>query len=456
MQNSEVVKCRFYQQKWEESCRSFISILERMLVNAYFPEFYMTTNYNDDIVMFDNIEKLLRIEEELWLNYYAFLVINSNYNKFDTFDAYMYHNQQLQEQVDLAAKVEDHEFNNLNFEHYLNNNYQFISNNEIMSNNLFNPLAYDDEDYAMEMQMEIIEDDKFFANNFSSNYTTQMTNMNLMTSNQGNHSPSSSNFETTNNHMISIESPKYNPKKQKFAVSKPQSPKEEYVNTKKESKKLITPMLKEFNIRFTKRENIDKKVLRKFRKYLKEKYKTKKINMNSTNVDHDFWRRFSLENILPPMKYISIEETVEYKSFNTNFMIWLMSHKGSIELYDMYLQENLDNMVKVFITKFNLNESQELDELRLYIKNLACIFDSSNYENETINTSPRPQSPREYTLSPHKLREDNTLANQHDENNQIIENSNDNSQDYGISTYNNYDIFNDAIHHGMYTIAPGK
>jgi len=50
------------------------------------------------------------------------------------------------------------------------------------------------------------------------------------------------------------------------------------INKEESSEKTINiinkvPMLKDYNIKFTKRENIDKKVLRKFRKFLKEKTK---------------------------------------------------------------------------------------------------------------------------------------------------------------------------------------
>jgi len=44
---------------------------------------------------------------------------------------------------------------------------------------------------------------------------------------------------------------------------------------KDQKNKNKTVTLKDYNIKFTKRENIDKKILRKFRKYLKEKTKKK-------------------------------------------------------------------------------------------------------------------------------------------------------------------------------------
>jgi len=52
---------------------------------------------------------------------------------------------------------------------------------------------------------------------------------------------------------------------------------QKFVINKQENIAKSKPSLKEFNAKFTKRENIDKKILRKFRKYIKEKNK-KKLN----------------------------------------------------------------------------------------------------------------------------------------------------------------------------------
>jgi len=55
------------------------------------------------------------------------------------------------------------------------------------------------------------------------------------------------------------------------------------VKEKDQKNKYKVPTLKDYNIKFTKRENIDKKILRKFRKYLKEKTK-KKITSTGTHL----------------------------------------------------------------------------------------------------------------------------------------------------------------------------
>jgi hypothetical protein len=181
--------------------------------------------------------------------------------------------------------------------------------------------------------------------------------------------------------------------KQKFAVNKSiqiiSNSNSNYINpcrssSKKESKIKI-PYFKEYNFKFTKRENIDKKLLRKTKKYLKSLLKKQKINFNNMDLDESqkkFWLNFLSSNLLPPMKYSDEEtnENVEFKSFNTNYMAWLFSHKGSIELYQIYLNNNFDDVMSIFFKKFNIKENEEKEYLFSYIENFAKIFNSFNLE----------------------------------------------------------------------------
>jgi len=144
------------------------------------------------------------------------------------------------------------------------------------------------------------------------------------------------------------------------------------------------PNLKEFNAKFTKRENIDKKILRKFRKFIKDKNKKnlidwEAIGLNSLQVE--FWLNFIGDNMLPPMKYKENNEEFQFKSFNTKYLLWLLSHKGFISLYSTYLDEKYDELISMFISKYNLKQNDELSQLIYYIKNLSEIF-CRNYDEE--------------------------------------------------------------------------
>jgi hypothetical protein len=145
----------------------------------------------------------------------------------------------------------------------------------------------------------------------------------------------------------------------------------------KEAKpKVKISFFKDFSVKFTKRENIDKKILRRFRKFLKDNHKKSSLSYELMNLNKIFWNKFIADNLLPPMKYQV--ENVEYKSFNTNYMVWLMSHKGGVDLYEKFINEHFDEILSMFITKFSLKEGEELQQLRMYIKNLASIFNSAN------------------------------------------------------------------------------
>jgi hypothetical protein len=159
-------------------------------------------------------------------------------------------------------------------------------------------------------------------------------------------------------------------KKNKFQVSKmPQSQ-----STLNKNKVKIS-YFKDFSVKFTKRENIDKKVLRKFRKFLKDNHKKNQIFNLIQNFGKVFWNKFICDNLLPPMKF----GEVEYKSFNTNYMVWLMSNKGAVELYEEFIKENFDSIIGMFTQKFNLkDDNDELQQLKYYVKNMANIFSNAS------------------------------------------------------------------------------
>jgi len=88
----------------------------------------------------------------------------------------------------------------------------------------------------------------------------------------------------------------------------------------------------------------------------------------------DFWMHFIADNLMPPMTFKEMNDNVEFKSFNTNYMVWLLAHKGSVDLYNYYIQEQHDDLMKTFITKYNLKNQEELHQLNIYLNNIAMIF----------------------------------------------------------------------------------
>lgn len=159
--------------------------------------------------------------------------------------------------------------------------------------------------------------------------------------------------------------PKKDPSSNFISLSRKVVPKIEKVARLKNQ----IPFLKSFHPKFIKKENIDKKILRKFRKVLK---KDVKINEVKDNIDYDFIASFVVKNLLPPMKY---EET-EFKSFNTKFLVWLFSKNGMEEIYDKFVNEYGISLWASFVETYNLNEEEPeiIDSLLYYIKNMHLFY----------------------------------------------------------------------------------
>ena len=177
-------------------------------------------------------------------------------------------------------------------------------------------------------------------------------------------------------------------------------------NTKKSEKfKNSVPFLKEFNPKFLKKENIDKKILRKFRNFVKYftenknanapksllKLKTKEINLSEkeeyilqNSNENKFIVEFYKENLLPPMNYSNEENnvTIQFKSFNTNYMLWLFSQKNMSEIYNLFAENMGTEILNEFIESYNLekiDQSKEIGIINLlkdYILSIGKIYKS--------------------------------------------------------------------------------
>ena len=139
------------------------------------------------------------------------------------------------------------------------------------------------------------------------------------------------------------------------------------------------PFLKTFNTKFIKKENIDKKIFRKFRKYFKKYYNENK-NLSIFQRNQIFWKKFNSENLLPPLKIKSFNDKVlEFKSFNAQYFIWLFSQEGISELFRIFIDNEGENIIKDFITEYNLAQTKDVnivDKLRNYINKIPEIYNS--------------------------------------------------------------------------------
>ena len=166
-----------------------------------------------------------------------------------------------------------------------------------------------------------------------------------------------------------------------------------YTIEKKAKKRFrdIHPFLKNFNPKFLKKENIDKKIFRRFRKFVKSLYKE---NNNSPIFSKNvlFWKKFNSQNLLPPVKIKEDNgELIEHKSFNCQYLIWLFSQEGTIELFKLFTKEESVNLINDFIKEYNLdpekesNKSNDIDKLKHYIEYIPEIYDYYNMNKNNNN-----------------------------------------------------------------------
>lgn len=191
--------------------------------------------------------------------------------------------------------------------------------------------------------------------------------------------------DVSNDHLINtINQPK------KFAIIKTElclkkSPPNEKMKCK-------IPFLRDFHMKFTKRENIDKKIIRKFRKFLKQFIQ--RTGINTRNIqDGDFWKAFMDEELYPPFKYRCLDQNriYEYKSFNTNYMSWVFSNQDADFFYNEFLKEKGEEVYKSILSKnkrildsySDYERSLISEQLKNYIINLAFIFNTKKIEENS-------------------------------------------------------------------------
>ena len=112
---------------------------------------------------------------------------------------------------------------------------------------------------------------------------------------------------------------------------------------KEKDLQLIFPTIN-FNPRYSRKVNIAKKIVRKFKKYLKSR---------QSSIQYNFWVSFTKEKYLPPFKY----EDLEFKSFSHSYLRWLFSNDGGIELYQDYITEKGESELINIFKEYNITDS---------------------------------------------------------------------------------------------------
>lgn len=139
--------------------------------------------------------------------------------------------------------------------------------------------------------------------------------------------------------------------------------------------------LKEFNFEFAKRENIDKKIIRKFRKYVQDKYfKNLKLTRKKSQF-YDLMNQFLNKCLFPPCKTY---DNLIFKSFSYSYLSWLFSHRILQLLFKKYIKSSLQTLANYLCEIFAVESSEEIDKLKNYLENYIEIY-SLVQHNTSIN-----------------------------------------------------------------------
>ena len=125
------------------------------------------------------------------------------------------------------------------------------------------------------------------------------------------------------------------------------------------------------------RVNLCKKIVRKFKKYLKK---------NIKEITYSFWTSFCREDYLPPFK----KEEVEFKSFSQLYLNWLFSHQGGIELYNQFIRNSGEEELNKIYSNYNIQDPEDKSTIKNFFINFAIFFSNlkiNEQRNNSINSN---------------------------------------------------------------------
>ena len=150
----------------------------------------------------------------------------------------------------------------------------------------------------------------------------------------------------------------------------------------------ILPMLSSFKPKYTKRENIDKKTIRKFRQFIVELNKLKKFK-SEEQKHSNFWILLINGDLFPPVNFFdtNLQETICFKSLNSSYLLWFFSKTEVKEMYDKFITVQGKNYIDSLIKDYKIRDEIDKNQLDNYISNLPNIFDKTLLDkNNYFNT----------------------------------------------------------------------
>lgn len=165
--------------------------------------------------------------------------------------------------------------------------------------------------------------------------------------------------------------------------------------------------LKTFSPKFMKKENLDKKIIRRFKKFLKKvivdqihsdfkkrsrttterKNRNKRIENSSLDINPQlvFAYEFATRRFLPPFK----SEKYAFKSFNTKFLLWLFSDPVIHAIYQDFGEEYSNKLSEIIINEYDLRKTEPTFCLQLpyYICNMSRLYQKEEKNEAQLSES---------------------------------------------------------------------
>ena len=255
----------------------------------------------------------------------------------------------------------------------------------------------------------IFDNKKFFINN---NFNDKEINNNSKINNNNKNNKNESNNKTNN---LKFKSYKYDFRKKK---------------------------IKEYKFITIKRENVDKKILRKFKKFLKHKLKEKADNEIKNYIKNNgFWPDYIKMNLMPPFSYE--KENISFKSFNTKYLCWFFEHKFSLELFNIFIKIKYNELIDLIKEHYKLKEdSNDYNLLKTYINSMPMIYGNESTRS-TAFSSHIAESDEEYIKKNSEqisIEEENSSENNNNSINNSIDKNKNNKMliESEINKDNNY------------------
>ena len=268
----------------------------------------------------------------------------------------------------------------------------------------------------------IFENKKIFIN---SNSSINEINNNIKINNINQNNINNNNKNGTIP-FSSINSAEKNNPNQEYVYIQSQSNyikyKHKYVHRKKK--------IKEYKFKNLKRENVDKKILRKFKKYLKKKMREKTENEVKTFISkNDFWPDYISMNLMPPFSYD--KENISFKSFNSKYLVWFFEHKFSQELFNIFINKNYDDILNLIKEAYNLTEeTEDYNLLKIYINSMPMIYGDDSTNSTTVSSHITESDEKDIKINKEEKKE---IKEKKENNDMIIESDSENKDNNSIN-----------------------